>query len=267
MATAGSWCTTWVAMMKAAIVATVLTERSMPPVSMVIVWQPREHGERDRELDGVGDPALVDDAGPQDLQDRRPGATSRIEQRHQRLVAHEAADAAADGDVRRGGRAVRHGERLLMAMKAPSITTMTMITPSMMVVTLGSTASSVRSVRTSRSTKTATIGPSRPPRPPPSVDAAEHHRRHAGEQIGAGDGRADAGAHGQRQPAHGARTGPPAHRRRSWCAPPARRCGRRRARCCRWRRSTARAASAAAGSRRRRGTRRAPGPAPWGSTG
>ena len=40
IATAGSWLTTCVAMMKAPIVATVLTERSMPPVSMVMVWQP-----------------------------------------------------------------------------------------------------------------------------------------------------------------------------------------------------------------------------------
>ena len=58
---------------------------------------------------------------------------------------------------------------LLMAMKAPSITTTTMIVPSMIVVTFGSTASSVRSVRTRRRTKTATIGPTSPPRPPPSV--------------------------------------------------------------------------------------------------
>ena len=89
-----------------------------------------------------------------------------------------------------------------MARKAPSITTTTMMVPSMMVVTLGSTASSVRSVRTSRSTNTATIGPTRPPRAAAEHHAAEHDGRDAGEQIRAGDRRADAGAHGQRQPAH-----------------------------------------------------------------
>ena len=54
-------------------------------------------------------------------------------------------------------------------MKAPSITTMTMIVPSMIVVTFGSTERNVRSLRTRRRMKTATIGPSSPPLPPPSV--------------------------------------------------------------------------------------------------
>ena len=39
-ATVGSWLTICVAMMKALIVATVPTDRSMPPVSIVMVWQP-----------------------------------------------------------------------------------------------------------------------------------------------------------------------------------------------------------------------------------
>jgi hypothetical protein len=40
IATAGPWTGDWVAVMKAAMVATVATDRSIPPVSMVMVWQP-----------------------------------------------------------------------------------------------------------------------------------------------------------------------------------------------------------------------------------
>ena len=87
--------------MKAAIVAIVPTERSMPPVSMVSVWQLGEDGERDGELDGVGDPALVDDAGAEELQ-HDDEHDEQDDQRHDRIVAHEAPDAAAERH-RRGG--------------------------------------------------------------------------------------------------------------------------------------------------------------------
>src|SRR5581483_11763159 len=114
------------------------------------------------------DPPLVDDAGTQPFQNGDE-QHQQDDERHQRPVAHEPPEAAADGDRRRLRRGVAHGLRPRMATKAPSITTTTMITPSMIVVTLGSMARSVRSVRTRRSTKTATIGPTSPPRPPPSV--------------------------------------------------------------------------------------------------
>ena len=40
IATAGSWWSTWLPRMKALTLATVPADMSMPPVSMVIVWQP-----------------------------------------------------------------------------------------------------------------------------------------------------------------------------------------------------------------------------------
>src|SRR5690606_622764 len=91
------------------------------------------------------------------------------EQRDDRIVTHEPLEAAARGDGRGGGRGNGHLAAALMARKAPSITTTTMMVPSMMAVAFGSTDNSVRSVRSRRSTNTATIGPTRPPRPPPST--------------------------------------------------------------------------------------------------
>ena len=87
-------------MMKALIVATVPTERSMPPVSMVMRLAAGEDRERDGELDGVGDPALVDDAGAEELEhdDQRE---QQDDQRDDRPVAHEAPHAPAER--RRGG--------------------------------------------------------------------------------------------------------------------------------------------------------------------
>ncbi len=208
----GPGCTTCVAMMKALIVATVPTDRSMPPVSMVMVWQPASSASGMANLHGVGDPALVDDAGAQDLQDDHQD-DQQEDQRDQRLVAHQPLEAAAEGDGLGGLCRLWLMSAALMARKAPNITTTTMIVPSMMVVTLGSMASSVRSVRTRRSTKTATIGPTQPAPAAAERHAAEHDGGDAGEQIGAGDRRADAGAHGQRQAAHARRTGRRGHRR------------------------------------------------------
>ena len=102
----------------------------------------------------------------------------------------------------RGGRAFAHGERLLMAMKAPSITTTTMIAPSTIVgdVRIDREQRQVGADqaqdedRHDRSDQPAAAAAER--------DAAEHDRRDAGQQIRAGDRRADAGAHGQRQAAH-----------------------------------------------------------------
>ena len=149
------------------MVATVPTERSMPPVSMAMVWQPA------RMASGMANFTVLAIQRSLTMPGRRICRThdeedEEDEQRDQRVVGHEALEAAAGG--RRGGGVGRgHGVRPRMAMKAPNITTTTMIVPSTIEVTLGSTASSVRSVRTRRRMKTATIGPTRPPRPPPRV--------------------------------------------------------------------------------------------------
>ena len=134
------------------------------------------------------------------------------------------------------------------------MTTTTMMVPSMIVVTLGSTDRKVRSLRTRRRMKTATIGPTMPPLPPAEAHAAEHDRGDAGQEVGARDRRADAGAHGQRRGRPSPRTARPARRRRSGSGRRRRRSGRRPGCCCRWRRSRGRGGSGAAGSRRRRGT-------------
>ena len=54
-----------------------------------------EDGERNGELDGVGDPALVDDAGAEQLEDDDE-RDEQDDQRDERPVAHEAADAPAE---------------------------------------------------------------------------------------------------------------------------------------------------------------------------
>ena len=59
MATTGPWLVAWVAMMNAAIEATVPTDRSMPPVSIARVWQAAEDRERDRRADREADPGRV----------------------------------------------------------------------------------------------------------------------------------------------------------------------------------------------------------------
>ena len=154
-------------------------------------------------------------------------------------------------------RADRHDERLRMAMKAPNMTTTTMIVPSTMVVTLGSTASRVRSVRTQAEDED---GDDRAEQSAACRRRARRRRARRPRRWRAGrarDRRADAGAHGQRQAAHRGEEPGEAHRRRSWCARRGRRCGRPRARSSRSRRSTGRAASGGAVSRRRRGRRRA----------
>ena len=40
IAIAGSWCSAWLPRTKALTLATVPADMSMPPVSMVMVWQP-----------------------------------------------------------------------------------------------------------------------------------------------------------------------------------------------------------------------------------
>ena len=98
IATAGSWLTTCVAMMKAR------HRRDRADGKVDAAGQhghglaAGEDGERDGELDRVGDPALVDDAGTQDLQDHDQD-DEQDDQRHQRLVAHEPPDAAAERDA------------------------------------------------------------------------------------------------------------------------------------------------------------------------
>ena len=57
-ATASPWPGDWVAITNAAMVATVATERSMPPVSMASVWQAARMRERRREPDGGREPGL-----------------------------------------------------------------------------------------------------------------------------------------------------------------------------------------------------------------
>ena len=54
-----------------------------------------EDGERNGELDGVRDPALVDDAGAEELE-HDDQHDEQHDQRNDRLVAHEAPDATAE---------------------------------------------------------------------------------------------------------------------------------------------------------------------------
>ena len=121
-----------------------------------------EDGERDGDLDGVGDPALRDDAGPED-EDEQHEEQEQGQERDERPVA-EAAHGRG-GDRGRQPVMVRAPQR----DEAPNITTTTMMAPSTMMATLGLRRRNVRSVRTSRRMKTATIGPEMPPRPPPRV--------------------------------------------------------------------------------------------------
>ena len=244
----------WVATMKAAMVATVATERSMPPVSMARVWQPASMAS------GMANFTVLAIQRSLTMPGRRICSTTtrsdeQEDERHERIVAEEALDAAA-GRAAGSGAASGHGVRPRMAMKAPNMTTTTMIVPSMIEVTFGSTARSVRSVRTRRRMKTATIGPSEAAAAAAEDDAAEDDGGDAGEEVGAGDRRADAGGGGERRGRPSPRRGRRWRRRRCGCGRPARRCGRRRARSSRWRRSRGRAASGGAGSRRRRGRRR-----------
>ena len=68
IATAGPWIGAWVATMKALIVATVADREVDAAGQHRHGLAAGEDGERDGELHRVGDPALVDDAGAEDLQ-------------------------------------------------------------------------------------------------------------------------------------------------------------------------------------------------------
>ena len=95
MAIAGSWLPTWVAMMKALIVAMMPTDRSMPPVSMVIVWQPA------RMASGMANLMVLAIQRSLTMPGRRISRTttrpiSRMISGIERPVGHEAANAAAE---------------------------------------------------------------------------------------------------------------------------------------------------------------------------
>jgi hypothetical protein len=127
-----------------------------------------EHGERDGELDRVAGPEGRDDAGAHHLQ-HADQEQQKTDQRDDRVVLEEPAKADEGADLGLGLRVdIAHvGPLPRIIRKAPNITTPTMIVPSTMVVTLGSTAASVRIVRMIRRMKTAMIGPRMPPIPPP----------------------------------------------------------------------------------------------------
>ena len=77
------------------MVATVATERSMPPVSMVIVWQPASMAS------GMANLTVLAIQRSLTMPGRRSCSTSdeqdqQDQQRHQRVVGHEALEAAAE---------------------------------------------------------------------------------------------------------------------------------------------------------------------------
>ena len=81
--------------MKRAMVATVPTDRSMPPVSMVIVWQPASIASGIANLTVLAIQRSLTMPGLQDLQHQHQ-QDEQDDQRHERIVAHEALDAAAE---------------------------------------------------------------------------------------------------------------------------------------------------------------------------
>ena len=81
--------------MKALIVATVPTDRSMPPVSMVMVWQPASSASGMANWIVLAIQRALTMPGLQDLQDDDQ-QDEQDDQRHERIVAHEALDAAAE---------------------------------------------------------------------------------------------------------------------------------------------------------------------------
>ena len=198
------------------MVATVPADRSMPPVSMVSVWQAASIASGMANLDRVAEPSAGSGCRAAGSPARAISASSSSDQRDQRAVHHQPPSARQQGRrVSRHG----HGVRPRVARTAPNITTATMIVPSMMAATLGSTDSSVRSIRTSRRTKTARIGPKKPAAPAAQHHAAQHDGRDRGQQVGPGDRLADAGAHGDRQARQAPRTARRSHRRRSSVGP------------------------------------------------
>ena len=89
-----------------------------------------------------------------------------------------------------------------MAMKAPNITTTTMIVPSMIVGDVRVDGEQRQVGAHQPQDEDRDDRADEPAAPAAEHDAAEHHGGDAGEQVGAGDRRADAGRHGERQPAH-----------------------------------------------------------------
>ena len=179
---------------KALTVAAVPADRSIPPVSIVSVWQAASIASGMAKLIVLPTQRWFRMPGLHHLQNRdqqRPAARSAAPADSPASAALTAAPPALRG--------IAHRRRPLIARTPPSITTATMIVPSMMVVTFGSTDRASGPCRTSRSTKTAMIGPEKPAPPAAQNHAAQHHRRDGGEQIGPRDRRADPRAHGQRQ--------------------------------------------------------------------
>ena len=101
IATAGALSTDCVATMKPAIVATVPTERSMPPVSMTIVWQPASSASGIANFTVLAIQRWLTMPGLENLEHDHQ-QDQQDDQRHERIVAHEALDAAAERHGLRG---------------------------------------------------------------------------------------------------------------------------------------------------------------------
>ena len=122
----------WVAMTKALIVATIPTDRSMPPVSIVRVCHAARiaSGMADRT---VTRPSSLDDARPDDLE-RDDEQDEQPDQRDERPVAQERAATPPSGQPGRSPAGRRRlapviAGVLRRASEAPSMTTPTMIRP------------------------------------------------------------------------------------------------------------------------------------------
>ena len=195
---------TWVAMTKAVIVATTPTERSMPPVSMVSVWAAARMASGMANLDDVADPALVDDARLEELQEQHEPEQEEDERDHRAVAEHPAhVDHLSPGALARGLREPGHDRRLRRATRAPTRTTATMMRPSMTWATLGSIDIKRQVLARQSQDEDGHDGTDQPTPAASEADTAEHDCGHAGQQVRTLDGGADAGVHGQDEPAHG----------------------------------------------------------------
>ena len=130
-ATIPPWSGVWVAMMNAAIEAIIPTERSMPPVSIVSVWQAARIASGTAARIADADPIRADGPRLDDLEDHDEDDQQAAE-RHERPIAEQPAP-AVEGEPRaptRHGRDVGGHTRVLrMATTLPNMTTPMRIAP------------------------------------------------------------------------------------------------------------------------------------------
>ena len=184
--------------------ATEAADRSMPPVSMVSVWQAARIASGMAKRMVVLAQCRADRPGT-----RRPGGSppapaagrcSGMIGRSRSMRRQSMRPVAPRGGGRGGGHIGRFRRRVRYA---PIMTTTTMITPWMMVVRLGSTRRKVRSVRIRDEDVDRDDGAEQAAATADEADPAEDDGRHALQRVGAGDRGPDAGGHRQRQAAAG----------------------------------------------------------------